>query len=47
MDIFKDEITPEILRIQNALTAKSELTEEDIKLILLNILKEEDINELK
>lgn len=47
MDIFKDEITPEIVRIQNSLTAKVELTEEDLKLILLNILREEDINELK
>jgi len=45
MDIFKDEIIPEIDKIQKKLAAGGELSEDEIKLILLSLLKDEDANE--
>ncbi len=45
MDIFKDEIIPEIDKIQKKLASNSALTEEDLKIILLSLLKDEDANE--
>ncbi len=45
MDIFKDEIIPEIDKIQKKLASQGQLSEEEIKIILLSLLKDEDANE--
>jgi hypothetical protein len=45
MDIFKDEIIPEIDKIQKKLAAQGQLSEEEIKIILLSLLKDEDAHE--
>jgi hypothetical protein len=45
MDIFKDEITPELDRIQKKISAQNEITEDDLKIILLGLLNEEDQHE--
>lgn len=47
MDIFKDEMTPEIEKLQKKLQSGNLLTEEDMKLILLGLLNEEDSHESK
>lgn len=46
MDIFKDEINPELEKIQKKLSAQTPITEEDLKIILLGLLNEEDNHEI-
>lgn len=45
MDIFKDEMTPELNKIKDKLSSGSEINLEDMKLILLSLLDEEDSHE--
>ena len=45
MDIFKDEIDPEINKIKDKLSSNLEINLEDMKIILLNLLNEEDSHE--
>ena len=45
MDIFKDEINPELDKIQKKLAAQTPISEEDLKIILLGLLNEEDNHE--
>lgn len=45
MDILKDDLNREFLRIKDKLEKATTLTEEDLKIILLNTLHEEDLHE--
>jgi hypothetical protein len=45
MDIFKDEISKELNKIDIKLKDGAVLNEDDLKIILLNLLEEEDSNE--
>lgn len=47
MDILKDDLNREFLRIKNKLEKGDALNEEDLKVILLSTLHEEDLHESK
>lgn len=47
MDILKDELSREFLRIKDKLEKGTALNEEDLKVILLSTLHEEDLHESK
>lgn len=47
MDILKDDLNSEFLRIKDKLDKGVELNEEDLKVILLSTLHEEDLHESK
>lgn len=45
MDILKDDLNREFLRIKDKLEKGTTLNEEDLKVILLSTLHEEDLHE--
>jgi len=45
MNKQKEDLNFELARIKNKVTAGNLLNEEDLKIILLNLLSEEDLNE--
>ncbi len=45
MDIFKDEIDPILATINAKLNKGQELEDDDLKMLLLNLLMEEDAHE--
>lgn len=47
MDILKDDIGRELTRIKEKVEKAASLNEEDLKIILLNLLSEEDLHESK
>ncbi len=47
MDLFKDDLDQEFIRIKEKLDKNDLLTENDLKIILLSVLREEDLNESK
>jgi hypothetical protein len=47
MDLFKDEITPDLNKIDNKISNNEELSLDDLKTILLGVLAEEDYSESK
>ncbi|MFA6237299.1 MAG: hypothetical protein WC635_08250 [Bacteriovorax sp.] len=47
MDILKDDLDREFLRIKEKLEKGTALNEEDLKIILISTLHEEDLHESK
>ncbi len=47
MDLLQDDLNKEFDRIKNKIEASSLLSEEDLKIILINLLKEEEQSENK
>jgi hypothetical protein len=47
MDLFKDDLDQEFIRIKEKLERNDFLSESDLKIILLSVLREEDLNESK
>jgi hypothetical protein len=47
MDLFKDEITPDLNKIDTKISNNEELSFDDLKIILLGVLAEEDHCESK
>lgn len=47
MDILKDDLNREFLRIKEKLEKGTDLNDEDLKVILLSTLHEEDLHESK
>lgn len=47
MNIFKDDLGQEFARLKEKLDTGEPLSEHDLKIILLSVLREEDTNENK
>jgi len=45
MDLLKEELVRETGKIKQKLDTGNELSPEDLKILLLNLLQEEDLNE--